>query len=89
MRIVREKIFSPDSLFESTQGTSGSLELFKNALKRGRAALAESYAAGAAAEDILQAHSWLVDRLLQRCWQGLNGIDSGRWLRASRVTSLL
>jgi len=78
VRIVREKIFSPDSLFESTQGTSGSLELFKNALKRGRAALAESYAAGAAAEDILQTHSWLVDRLLQRAWDDLPDTDAGK-----------
>ena len=78
MRIVREKIFCPDSLFESAQGSSGLLELFKNALKRGRAALAESYAAGAAAEDILQAHSWLVDRLLQRAWDDLPNLDADK-----------
>ncbi len=74
MSLHRQDIFDPRQFDASLAAlpdgrpATGALPLFRGALRTGRALLRERYLAGAAVQDILHIHAWLVDQLLSRVW---------------------
>jgi len=66
---LRKRLFEPLAFDQALGAAPEPLPVFRSALRSGRAALREAHDAGAAGPEIVHAHAWLVDQLLERVWR--------------------
>ena len=67
-RVSRKQLLDENSFKAEISTTSQPLKVFRSALIRARQKLRRYHTTGSAAQDILSANSWLIDRILTISW---------------------
>ena len=67
-RVSRKRLLDERRFRAEVSTTSQPLEIFRSTLSRARHELRRYHTIGFAAQDILSANSWLIDRILTVAW---------------------
>ena len=67
-RVSRKQLLDESRFQAEVSTASQPLEVFRSALNRARHELRRYHTTGSAAQDILSANSWLIDRILTVAW---------------------
>ena len=67
-RVSRKQLLDDSRFLAEVSTTTQPLEVFRSALHQARHKLHRYHTTGSAAQDILSANSWLIDRILTISW---------------------
>ncbi|SVD08232.1 uncharacterized protein METZ01_LOCUS361086, partial [marine metagenome] len=67
-RVSRKQLLDESRFLAEVSTTTQPLEVFRSALHQARHVLRRYHTTGSAAQDILSANSWLIDRILTISW---------------------
>ncbi len=76
MYLARSKLFDAKNFATGLSRARNPVKHFKKSIARGRDELEQFHHAGVSAPDLIAAHAWLVDQMLQAAWTHLQTDDA-------------